>query len=202
MTKKEGKIIMKKFKKVMAMGLATMAAVSAMSMSAMAAELSADAVYLDNPTQEDMNYYADNRIDCYGTDPDGTEWSIHYYDDEEITAQSIMPLDLDMWSGNVYVPVTNIDGTQGVVLGNSSSPEFTISPDSTVHITVGDLDNTMPRVNVSVQRVGTSWYSMKTMGSNGEFSCTIPSSYRTVLHRATASSNTNASYAYFTMWTD
>ena len=43
---------MKKFKKVMAMGLATMAAVSAMSMSAMAAELSADAVYLDNPTQE------------------------------------------------------------------------------------------------------------------------------------------------------
>lgn len=39
MTKKERKIIMKKFKKVMAMGLATMAAVSAMSMSAMAAEI-------------------------------------------------------------------------------------------------------------------------------------------------------------------
>ena len=38
MTKKERKFIMKKFKKVMAMGLATMAAVSAMSMSALAAE--------------------------------------------------------------------------------------------------------------------------------------------------------------------
>ena len=38
MTKKERKIIMKEFKKVMAMGLATIAAVSAMSMSAMAAE--------------------------------------------------------------------------------------------------------------------------------------------------------------------
>ena len=44
MTKKERKVFMKKFKKVMAMGLATMAVVSAMSMSAMASDLPVDSI--------------------------------------------------------------------------------------------------------------------------------------------------------------
>lgn len=194
---------MKKFKKIIALSLVAMSTVSAVSMTAMASELSQDAVYLDNPTQDEMVYYADNRIDCYGTDADGGTWSIHYYDDDEIAERSIMPANLeDRWADNVWIPITNIDGTHGVILGENDTKQFTISPDSTIHITVGDLDDTMPHVNVSIQRLNTSWYKMMILGSNGEFSYTIPSSYRTVLHQCTASSNTNASYAYFEMWTD
>ena len=191
---------MKKFKKIIAMGCAAVMAMSVMCIGVSAAE-NEDGIFV-NPTQSELEYCADNRIDCRGTESDGTEWEIHYLTKEEITNKELMPASLDMWADNVWVKVNNEAGTNGTVLGDEKSPEFVVSPDSKVHITVGDLDDTMPRVNVSVQRVGTSWYSMKTIGSNSEFTCTIPSNYRGVLHRATTSSNTNASFAYFTMWTD
>lgn len=146
---------MKKFKKVMAMSCAAIMAVSAMSVSAFAAD------YAQTPKMASLKLSGftalseTTRETVTGELPNGLKYTVRPMTEEEkINLNSGVSTYSFSWTGNVTVPISNGDGTNGAQLGY----DFIIAPDTIAVISVGALpQTTMPTINVGASATNGMW---------------------------------------------
>ena len=141
---------MKKFKKIIAMCLTAVMAISVMSIGALAAP---------NNFNEPLRT---------GVLSNGVTYEIYAAD-----ANSPMPISLAYWQDTVTVPITNAEGTSGVILGGRNS--FVPAPHNRYYVEVGNLPSVMPSVNVGVRLTDGSMAPYTRLNANEYAVFTIPS---------------------------
>lgn len=140
-----------KVKKGLTMCLAIVMAISAMSISAFAVDAPIVRVRFVCPQIMQINTDSEIRE---GVLPCGLSYKIVPMTVEEIEAlNSNVSARSYSWKGNVKVPITNTEGTNGQKLGEN----FIIAPDNTAEICVGGLPSTMPTVNISAAATNGMW---------------------------------------------
>ena len=180
---------MKKFKKVMAMGLAAMAVVSAMSISAMAAE----EVDVQNYNTVILN--SGDSADESGVFSNGVQYTIHHMTPEEIAEveSKANTRSLTEYHDNVLVPLRTHDGDTGVRLGGR---DFVPAPHSKVQVRTGKLPSMMQSVYVGARVTDTAGiYEVLTLGEYDVVTFTLPSDYLYEKFTVTASTSETPSYA-------
>lgn len=147
MTKKERKIFMKKFKKVMAMSLAAMAVVSAMSMTASAEDLTNSAQCVKGGMAINPNTPEIGTVITY-TNDEGIEKTAVI--DEIVELVPVNPGISLAWSSRTYEGVAipkNITGNEGVQLG----PTYTASlTDNYAYVTTSNWNAYLNKLNIAL----------------------------------------------------
>ncbi len=142
---------MKKFKKIIAMCLATVMAMSVMCVGAFAA-----------PSTEAEPIRT-------GELPNGVIYEVYSVDSE-----TAIPFSLSSWTGTVTVPLRNEAGTSGVILGGRST--FVPAPHNRYYVEVGNLPSTMPTVNVGLRLADQSASGYTILNANEAIVFVIPDS--------------------------
>lgn len=146
---------MKKFKKIIAMGCAAVMAVSVMSISAFAADTN-DMGKIASLNMKSSDTVMDaTRETITGELPNGLKYTVRpMTEQEKINLNSNISTYSFSWTGNVTVPISNADGTNGAQLGY----DFIIAPDTIAVISVGALPKTtMPTINVGAAATNGMW---------------------------------------------
>lgn len=139
---------MKKFKKIIAMCLTAAMALSVMSIGAFASDM---ATFSARGAAD----VTETREIREGVLPNGLKYTVVPMTQEQIDQlNSGVATCSYSWSGNVTVPISNADGTNGAQLGY----DFIISPDTVAVITVGSLpQTTMPTINIGASATNGMW---------------------------------------------
>ncbi len=146
---------MKKFKKIISIGLAAMMALSVMCVGVSAADENGSLKVASLKMGSYTATVDETRETITGELPNGLKYTVR-----PMTAEEIINLNSGVatcsfsWTGNVTVPISNAAGTNGAQLGY----DFIIAPDTVAEISVGALpQTTMPTINVGASATNGMW---------------------------------------------